>query len=113
MRLHRRFTSIFFIAAFLLAACGNTLPTPPPVESTATSTSDVQLTPIDLPVGYGARGPWFELYFTDPANPASMQGTGGVDGPLVKAIDDGTINHRCGCLQYQPEQRAVCPDPRP
>jgi phosphatidylserine/phosphatidylglycerophosphate/cardiolipin synthase-like enzyme len=26
------------------------------------------------------------LYFTDPANPFSSQGTGGVDGPLVEAI---------------------------
>jgi phosphatidylserine/phosphatidylglycerophosphate/cardiolipin synthase-like enzyme len=91
MRLHRRFQSIFLIIAFLLAACGNSLSTPPPVESTATSTGDVQLTPIDLPVGYGARGPWFELYFTDPANPVSSQGTGGADGPLVKAIDDARL----------------------
>jgi phosphatidylserine/phosphatidylglycerophosphate/cardiolipin synthase-like enzyme len=84
MKLRSILTSLFFTIAFLLSACGNT---PPPVESTVVPTSDVRLTPIDLPVGYGVRGPWFELYYTDPANPVSLQGTGGVDGPLVEAID--------------------------
>jgi phosphatidylserine/phosphatidylglycerophosphate/cardiolipin synthase-like enzyme len=92
MRTRRRFTSLFLLLAFLLSACGNDLPTPPPVEVTSTSTSKEQLTPIDLPVGYGVRGPWFELYFTDPANPASSQGTGGVDGPLVEAIDAARLS---------------------
>jgi phosphatidylserine/phosphatidylglycerophosphate/cardiolipin synthase-like enzyme len=40
-----------------------------------------------LKVGYGANGGWYEVYFTDPANPFSSQGTGGADGPLVAAID--------------------------
>jgi phosphatidylserine/phosphatidylglycerophosphate/cardiolipin synthase-like enzyme len=43
-------------------------------------------------VGYGVRGSWFELYFTDPANPVSRQGTGGVDGPLVDAIDAARLS---------------------
>jgi len=58
---------------------------------TSTPSGDV-LTPIDLQVGYGVRGSWFELYFTDPANPFSSQGTGGVDGPLVKAIDTAKLS---------------------
>jgi phosphatidylserine/phosphatidylglycerophosphate/cardiolipin synthase-like enzyme len=87
MRYHRRFASPCLILAFLLSACGNDLPKPPPLKVTPASTSEVQLTPIHLPVGYGVRGDWFELYFTDPANPVSSQGTGGVDGPLVDAID--------------------------
>jgi phosphatidylserine/phosphatidylglycerophosphate/cardiolipin synthase-like enzyme len=91
MRYHRPFASLFLILAFLLSACANDLPTPPPLEVTPASTSEVQLTPIDLTVGYGVRGPWFELYFTDPANPVSSQGTGGVDGPLVDAIDSARL----------------------
>jgi phosphatidylserine/phosphatidylglycerophosphate/cardiolipin synthase-like enzyme len=92
MRTQRRFASLLLIIVFLLSACENELPAPPPVDITATSTSEAQLTPIDLPVGYGVRGPWFELYFTDPANPVSAQGTGGVDGPLVEAIDAARLS---------------------
>ena len=92
MRYHRRFASLFLVLVFLLSACGNELPTPPPVDSTPISTDEVQLTPIDLPVGYGVRGSWFELYFTDPENPVSSQGTGGVDGPLVEAIDSARLS---------------------
>jgi phosphatidylserine/phosphatidylglycerophosphate/cardiolipin synthase-like enzyme len=38
-------------------------------------------------MGYGTRGSWFELYFTDPANPSAPQASGGVDDRLVQAID--------------------------
>jgi phosphatidylserine/phosphatidylglycerophosphate/cardiolipin synthase-like enzyme len=89
---YRRFASLLLLIVFLLSACENDLSTPPPVEVTPASTGEVQLTPIDLPVGYGVRGPWFELYFTDPANPVSRQGTGGVDGPLVDAIDAARLS---------------------
>jgi phosphatidylserine/phosphatidylglycerophosphate/cardiolipin synthase-like enzyme len=92
MRYHRRFTLLFLILAFLLSACGSDLATPPAAEVTPASTSEIQLTPINLPVGYGVRGPWFELYFTDPANPVSSQGTGGVDAPLVAAIDAARLS---------------------
>jgi len=88
MIFQRRFVALFFLLTLLLSACGNTIPTStPPI-----ATSDAVLTPIDLPVGYGARGPWFELYFTDPANPVSSQGTGGVDGPLVGAVDRARLS---------------------
>jgi phosphatidylserine/phosphatidylglycerophosphate/cardiolipin synthase-like enzyme len=60
--------------------------------NTPSPTPGSKLTPIDLPVGYGVRGPWFELYFTDPANPVSRQGTGGVDGPLVEALDAARLS---------------------
>jgi phosphatidylserine/phosphatidylglycerophosphate/cardiolipin synthase-like enzyme len=38
------------------------------------------------------RGSWFELYFTNPASPLSPQGTGGVDSPLVDAIDAARLS---------------------
>jgi phosphatidylserine/phosphatidylglycerophosphate/cardiolipin synthase-like enzyme len=51
-----------------------------------------ELVPIPLHVGYGVRGSWFELYFTDPQNPASGQFSGGIDSPLVQAIDDARLS---------------------
>lgn len=74
----------------------------PSVQTTSTggatasgtqSTADVAaLTKIPLQVGYGVRGPWFELYFTDPTNPAAKQITGGPDGPLVDAINSARLS---------------------
>ncbi|HEX6034312.1 MAG TPA: phospholipase D-like domain-containing protein, partial [Anaerolineales bacterium] len=54
--------------------------------------SGTSVTPIELQSGYGVRGTWFELYFTNPASPLSPQGTGGVDGPLVDAIDAARLS---------------------
>lgn len=78
------------LGLLLLTACGESVPTvtpggdaPPPAD---------ELTPIDLQAGYGARGPWFELYVTNPNSPLSPQGTGGVDGPLVEAINAARLS---------------------
>lgn len=93
MKLHHPVARLLLIIGLLLSACGNILPTPTPeTDVTSTSTSDTGLTPIELPVGYGVRGSWFELYFTDPTDPISPQGTGGVDGPLVDAIDAARLS---------------------
>jgi phosphatidylserine/phosphatidylglycerophosphate/cardiolipin synthase-like enzyme len=86
-----RFSSLLFILCILLTACGEVTPTPTP-EADVTQTPGTELTPIDLSVGYGVKGPWFELYFTDPSNPLSQQGTGGVDGPLIKSIDAARLS---------------------
>jgi len=105
MKPYRSFRYLFLIASFLLSACGNDLPTPstgtrvprtPSAVPTPTfklaPTPETTLKPIDLQAGYGVRGPWFELYFTNPASPLSPQGTGGVDGPLVEAIDAARLS---------------------
>ena len=73
-----------------------------PVTLTAAEpgTSDVtalplpanSISPVPLHVGYETRGSWFELYFTDPANPASGQATGGPDVRLVEAIDAARVS---------------------
>ena len=88
MKPYCRFLLFLSVISFVLAACGNSLPIPS-TETTGsiTPTAGTRVIPIPLQVGYGVRGAWFELYFTDPANPLSFQGTGGVDGPLVAAID--------------------------
>jgi phosphatidylserine/phosphatidylglycerophosphate/cardiolipin synthase-like enzyme len=46
-----------------------------------------QIEIIPLKVGFGAKNSWYEVYFTDPTNKYSSQLTGGVDGPLVDAIN--------------------------
>lgn len=97
MKFRHRFASLLFITIFVLSACGNLVPTPtetPATESTniPVTTPEPKLTPIELPVGYGVRGSWFELYFTDPSDPVSPQGTGGVDGPLVEAINAARLS---------------------
>ena len=79
---------VLLIVSSLLSACGN-VPAVPATETNIplTPLPGTNTTPIELQSGYGVRGTWFELYFTNPASPLSPQGTGGVDGPLVAAID--------------------------
>jgi phosphatidylserine/phosphatidylglycerophosphate/cardiolipin synthase-like enzyme len=48
--------------------------------------------PISLQVGYGYRGSFYEVYFTDPLNPASRRQEGGIDIPLKRAIDNAKIS---------------------
>ena len=89
----RSCTYLCLLLIFLLCACGNVPAIPPTATAIpGTSTSGNGLTSIDLQAGYGVRGSWFELYFTDPASPLSPQGTGGVDGPLVEAIDAARLS---------------------
>ncbi|MEO8357057.1 MAG: phospholipase D-like domain-containing protein [Chloroflexota bacterium] len=93
MKLHHPIASLLLTIGLLLSACGNIIPTPTPeIDTTPISPGETKLTPIDLQAGYGVRGSWFELYFTDPASPISPQGTGGVDGPLVEALDAARLS---------------------
>ena len=92
MKLYRVFSALLLLC-FLLSACGNVPPFPTTeTHLPITPTSGTGLTPIDLQAGYGVRGSWFELYFTNPASPLSAQGTGGVDGPIVAAIDGARLS---------------------
>lgn len=91
MNLNRRFQYGLFVILFLLSACGEITQTATP-ESDFTPTPGDELTPIDLQAGYGLRGPWFELYVTNPDSPLSPQGTGGIDGPLVEAVDAARLS---------------------
>ena len=98
MNLSRRFLLTLLLTSLILSACGTNLPfpptaaNPPKTQLPTTPISGTGLTPIDLQAGYGVRGPWFELYFTNPVSPISSQGTGGVDGPLVEAIDAARLS---------------------
>src|SRR5689334_19475665 len=87
----QHYLSLLFILCIFLSVCGNVTGSPTHDVDT-THTHGAEITPIDLSVGYGVKSPWFELYFTDPTNPLSAQGTGGPDGPLVKAIDNAKLS---------------------
>ena len=50
------------------------------------------LQPIPIQVGFGARGPFYEIYFTDPFNPNADNEQGGPDAPLVQAIDQARVS---------------------
>ncbi|HUG33351.1 MAG TPA: phospholipase D-like domain-containing protein [Anaerolineales bacterium] len=82
---------LFFILCFFVSACATTTHTATP-DIDKTPTPGIELIPIELESGYGVRGTWFELYFTNPESPLSPQGTGGVDDPLVQAINAARLS---------------------
>jgi len=61
-------------------------PTETPVAQAA------QGEPIPLQVGYGYGNLFYEVYFSDPFNPASKRQEGGIDIPLARAIDEARIS---------------------
>ena len=90
----KKTVSLLFIL-ILLTACTTTSeanPTPPVVGTVIESDFTNPLTVVELGAGYGVRGDWFELYFTDPSSPLAAQETGGPDGPLVNAIDNARLS---------------------
>ncbi len=82
------------VLILFLASC-----TPPPFTPTPTIAVDtepgtqVPMTPVvvQLPAAYGVKGPWYELYFTNPESPVASQRTGGADIPLVDAIESARL----------------------
>ena len=88
---HKLIYPILLILLILVSSCAEASVTPS-AEPEITVTPSTELTPIDLQTGYGVSGGWFELYFTDPADPFSSQATGGVDGPLVEAINAARLS---------------------
>lgn len=61
-------------------------------ESDSTTPIPLTLTSIPLEAGYGADGGWIQLYFTNPQSPLASQKTGGIDAPLVAAIDSARLS---------------------
>jgi len=85
----KRLTIIFLLTLILITSCdSNTITALPPTAiDSVTSETSATLKAIPLQAGFGADGGWFQLYFTDPTSPISLQKTGGIDGPLADAID--------------------------
>ncbi|MCJ7434411.1 MAG: phospholipase D-like domain-containing protein [Anaerolineales bacterium] len=93
MKLHK----LLLALTIVIQACASTVNTPtknvPTISSESSMTeSPFVLTPVELGAGYGVRGAWFELYFTEPFSSLASQKTGGPDGPLVKAIDAARLS---------------------
>lgn len=86
-----RFKYLLIILMLSLSACAEVTTTATP-DADITQTPADEVVPIDLQAGYGLRGPWFEVYVTNPDSPLSPQGTGGIDGPLVEAIDAARLS---------------------
>jgi phosphatidylserine/phosphatidylglycerophosphate/cardiolipin synthase-like enzyme len=85
-------TSIAFLSLVLLTlACDAGTPPAAPKDDSITDLPS-SLTHVQLPAGYGVKGPWFELYFTDPTSSIAAQKTGGPDGPLAEAIDAAKLS---------------------
>jgi len=83
----------------LMTACESVTPlnSSAPLASrtpTAESGADAPATLTDIPLGagYGVRGTWFELYFTNPQSSLASQKTGGPDAPLATAIDSARLS---------------------
>lgn len=91
---------LLFLLLFITAACdglpetpGVMLVTPLVAEATvpaasASATGEALL----LQAGYGYRGAFYEIYFTDPFRPAARKQEGGIDIPLVRAIEQARIS---------------------
>jgi len=91
------------LVSFTLAACEPVTATNvPPKTITNTPPSSVTELPvtqepqaieqIPVHVGYGYQGSWFEIYFTDPANPAAKQDSGGVEEAVIASIDSARLS---------------------
>jgi phosphatidylserine/phosphatidylglycerophosphate/cardiolipin synthase-like enzyme len=89
----KKILTLLFMFLTLLTACDAATVAPPtPLKLVpATETPVPLLEVISIPVGYGSSGGWYELYFTDPLNPLASQRTGGIDIPLVQAIDSARL----------------------
>lgn len=87
---------VLFIS-LLLSACA-------PVTVTSTEMPPLTIPPetdtpappfieeIPVHVGYGYQGSFFEIYFTDPANPASRQESGGIEQAIIASIDAARLS---------------------
>jgi len=85
---------LFLWISILLSSCSPTTTTPqlPATVDSGSEAPALALKAIPLAAGYGADGGWFQLYFTNPSSSVSSQKTGGIDGPLVEAINSAKLS---------------------
>jgi phosphatidylserine/phosphatidylglycerophosphate/cardiolipin synthase-like enzyme len=62
-----------------------------PIAPVKTETPSADINPISMSIGIGIKGPWYEIYFTDPFNPNAGLEVGGPDKPLIDAIDQARL----------------------
>ena len=101
----KRILFLVLLFAILLSACAPTVPLPPGETATASppvggtggeSQTDTPAPPmiVEIPVhvGVGYQGSFYEIYFTDPANPASKQESGGIEQAIIASIDSARLS---------------------
>lgn len=98
----KHLTLSVLLITLLLAACAPSTSTPivgggtstptPPIVATDTPFGQQQIETIPVHVGYGGQGTFFEIYFTDPADPAAKQQTGGIEQALIASIDAARLS---------------------
>lgn len=97
----KRVLLIILCTTLMAAACVSvpatgTIPARPTIVTTGTALTGTALPPalkeIPVHVGRGAQGSSFEIYFSDPANPASSQESGGIEGALIASIDSARLS---------------------
>jgi phosphatidylserine/phosphatidylglycerophosphate/cardiolipin synthase-like enzyme len=88
------FLVVFFALAFSACVPVTDTPAPPPVTDAPATDTPVPPFVEEIPVhvGYGYQGSWFEIYFTDPANPAASQESGGVEEAVIASIDGARLS---------------------
>lgn len=84
------FVLLFMVLPVL--SCSEAVPTSKPDDASPTPASQFELTPIEIPAGFGADGGWIQIYFTNPQSPLASQKTGGVDQFLAEAIDSAKLS---------------------
>ena len=94
----KRCLPLVLLIGILFSACvpaTSTGTTPAGTTNEAPGT-DTPVTPVleEIPVyvGHGAKGSFFEIYFTDPSNPASKQQSGGIELALIASIDAARLS---------------------
>jgi len=94
----KRCLPLILLIGILFSACvpaTSTGTTPAGTTNEAPGT-DTPVTPVleekPVYVGHGAKGSFFEIYFTDPSNPASKQQSGGIELALIASIDAARLS---------------------
>jgi phosphatidylserine/phosphatidylglycerophosphate/cardiolipin synthase-like enzyme len=96
MRL-RRLSVLFSLILLTAVGCDSLVPynsspvVVTPLAPFVTDTPDGGIIDLPVQVGIGVKGPWYEIYFTDPFNPAAGLESGGLDRPLADAIDQARL----------------------
>lgn len=96
MRL-RKLSVLFSLILLTAVGCDSLVPynlspvVVTPLAPFVTDTPDGGIIDLPVQVGIGVKGPWYEIYFTDPFNPGAGLESGGLDRPLADAIDQARL----------------------
>ncbi len=87
-----RLTTLFLSFFIFLSACQPIAPTQNPPPTLPSVENYIKPEKINVDVGYGVDGGWYELYFTDPVHPDAHSLRGGPDRKLAEAINGARLS---------------------